>query len=295
MPVFSQKRLRLVNYLITACIVMAALLLIRDVINISLSKKKLRTEIADHENAKNVQQARKDFMSYASILQKNPFGKPGQLRPIAAEKKSHNGIHATPGNLLLVGTVVGPDEVSFAIFEDKTRRSPFKQEVVRFGDPVLNYGVLTKIDPASVEVTHRSIVYTLPIVEMKGRPQNFTAISRRPNSAIAKKLGETEYLLNREKVQHALDNPEKLLTDARLLPNFSNGNQEGFKMLEVKRGGIYESLGLKNGDILLRVNELEISNPEVAIQAMTALRGMEEVNLDIIRNGDNLSMTYQIR
>ena len=96
-------------------------------------------------------------------------------------------------------------------------------------------------------------------------------------------------------MQHALNNPEQLLTDARLLPNLKNNKQEGFKMFEVKRGGIYESLGLRNGDILLRVNELEISNPEVAINAMTAIKGMDRVSLDIIRNGEKLSMDYEIR
>ena len=42
-------------------------------------------------------------------------------------------------------------------------------------------------------------------------------------------------------------------------------------------------------------SNLEISKPEVAIQAMSALRGMNTVNLDIIRNSSKLTMSYQIR
>lgn len=79
------------------------------------------------------------------------------------------------------------------------------------------------------------------------------------------------------------------------MPNIKNGVQEGFSISEVRPGGLYESLGLRNGDILLRINNLEISKPEVAIQAMSALRGMNTVNLDIIRNSSKLTMSYQIR
>jgi len=88
----------------------------------------------------------------------------------------------------------------------------------------------------------------------------------------------------------------QILTDARFLPNVKkNGKQEGFKIYEVRPGRVYESLGLKNGDTLLRINGLETSNPEVAIQAMSAFRGMDRINLDIIRNGTRMSLSYEIR
>ncbi len=119
--------------------------------------------------------------------------------------------------------------------------------------------------------------------------------SAKSPSSFAKKIGERQYVLNSRKVQESIENPEHILTDARLLPNFVNGKQEGFAISEVVNDGLYHSMGLKNGDILLKVNGLQMSNPEVAIQAMTALKGMNRVNLDIIRNGKNMSMKYQMR
>ena len=85
------------------------------------------------------------------------------------------------------------------------------------------------------------------------------------------------------------------MTDARFVPNFINGRQQGFELREVKPGGIYSSLGLQNGDVLLRINEFTISNPESALQAFTALKGIDRAQLDIIRGGSRMTMTYQIR
>jgi len=45
----------------------------------------------------------------------------------------------------------------------------------------------------------------------------------------------------------------------------------------------------------LRINEYDISNPERALQAFTALKGMERVQVDLIRSGSRMTMTYQIK
>ncbi len=85
------------------------------------------------------------------------------------------------------------------------------------------------------------------------------------------------------------------MTDARLLPVIKNGKQEGFIISEIVPEGMYHSLGLKNGDTLLKINGLEISNPEVAIQAMSTIKGTNNVNLDIIRNNRKMTLNYQMR
>ena len=85
------------------------------------------------------------------------------------------------------------------------------------------------------------------------------------------------------------------MTDARFIPNVVDGRQQGFILRELKPGGIYQSLGLQNEDILLRINEYDISTPDTALQAFIALRGLDRADLDIVRNGSKMTMTYQIR
>ena len=142
------------------------------------------------------------------------------------------------------------------------------------------------------------MTYTLSIPFEKEKATTINHARTRdvaPKTSFARKVGEQEYILDSRQVQKSLENPEQILTHARLLPNFVNGKQEGFKISEVVPDGLYHSLGIRNGDILLRVNGLEISNPEVAMQAMTGLKGMNEINLDILRKGKNMSMNYQMR
>jgi len=298
MFVFSAKKLRLFNYLLSVFILAAALLLTRNVLSFSMAKKQMPG--TGSKDKLNVQQPalRKDFMQYAPVLEKNPFGPPGKLYPITISQTEGKEARDLPvSNLVLMGTAIGSGKLGYAIFEDSVQ-APGQQQIFALGDKVFDYGVLRKIEHSSAAIERNGATFTVSMPDMtietqkdqkqgKGPPQ--------PQGSFARRIGEREYILDSRRIQKSLENPEQILTDARLLPNIKNGKQEGFSISEVVPGGIYHSLGLRNGDVLLRINDLEISNAEVAIQAMSALRGMNNINLDIIRSGQNMSMSYRIK
>ncbi len=90
----------------------------------------------------------------------------------------------------------------------------------------------------------------------------------------------------------AIDNPSEVLIDACLQPNFIDGRQEGFILKKVKNNGIYSNLGLQDGDVLLKINDYSITNPESALQPFHAIRGLETIKVDIIRDGTRKTLTY---
>ncbi|HDK82573.1 MAG TPA: hypothetical protein ENH31_08415 [Nitrospirae bacterium] len=240
--------------------------------------------------------AGKNIMNYASIVEKNPFGAPMEFHPMISSQGSSEKPES-PSDLILVGTVTGPDNLSYAIFMDKSRPEPVRQEVFSHGGEVYNYGTLMKIERTEVEIRQGANIHTIQIRNISDiEPKNLrSAVSSGRHPGFARKVRENQYVLDQRRVQTALRNPRQIMTDARLYPNIVDGKQEGFRILEVKPGGIYESLGLRNNDILLRINGLDLSSPEAAVQTMSALKGMKTVNLDIIRNGSRMTMDYQMK
>jgi general secretion pathway protein C len=292
MTAFLSGKGRIINYLLFILILIVSLFLLRNIIRLLYIKNDSRiTDIKDIQTKKREQEKR-DIMSYSVILEKNPFGKPMKLYPLTAMDGTESNDVVSPSDLILVGTAVGPEDMKYAVFESKESR---EQEVFRYGDEVFNYGKLIAIEPQFVKIRQGGSVIAIEMIDINSNPARARLKVNNLQGSFVKKIGEKDYILDRDKVQHALENPEQILTDARLLPNFKDGKQQGFKIYEVKPGGIYESLGLRNGDILLKINGLDISSPEVAIQAMSALRGMNRINLDIMRRGSKLSLNYQIR
>ncbi len=271
-----------VNGLIGLLILFAALLFTRDLISLTLtpkgqpakSEKKIRGPV------------KRQFQDYAALMKNNPFGFPaGELKPISAS----SGPSISQSDLALIGTIAGRTDRSYAIFLDKTG----KQEIFKVGANVLGLGTLKKVDRDSVVIVSNGRDIKVPfsditdIKEIKGGTP--------AASGLGKRTGESSYLIDQQRIQQALERPDQLMTDARFIPNMAEGRQQGFVLRELKPGGLYQSLGLQNGDVLLRINEYSISSPDTALQAITALKGIDRAQLDIIRNGAKMTMTYQIR
>lgn len=237
------------------------------------------------------------IQEYEAILRYNPFGiQGGQLRAPAAA----GGKTVSRPDVILIGTISGPYSYSYAIFSDKSGR----QEVFRPGEPVFNGGKLKRVERDKVFIETGSglmevdIADTVAIKDVNSALSNAspsTTTNAPAMSDFIRNMGSGTYVVDQKKILHMLENPGQLMTDVRLQPNIANGRQEGYILREVRSGGIYQSLGLQNNDVLLRINEYNISNPDVALQAFTALRGMDRIQLDIIRNDSRMTMTYLIR
>jgi general secretion pathway protein C len=280
----NQGLILIINIGLGFLLIIASLFFIRNVIQVSYHSE--RKNVAGRESGHPDRTV--GFQDYAVILKNNPFGFPaGELFSLSAGRTSQSR-----GDVSLVGVVSGHESVSYAIFMDQSG----KQEVFHTGDSVFGIGTLDTVEKDRVFLGGEAGLHEIMISDITVMK---TATGRRRQEAVSsqfsRQISDDTFYLDQRKVQSAIENPKELMTDARLLPNYVGGRQEGFALSEVRPGGIYYSLGLQNGDVLLRINEFDISRPELALQAFTALQGMDRVQLDIFRNGTRMTMTYQIR
>lgn len=230
----------------------------------------------------------KNFNDYEIIIKNNPFGinEPG-LKLLFSSQKSQTSVV----DIKLVGTISGHNRYSYAIFSDKNNL----QETIRVGQKVFDYGTLKKVEKDKAIIQNGAELLEIPLQDIV-KIQELSNIKGDIQSAgFVKNLSAGTYMLDKKRILHAIDNPNELMTDARFQPNFIEGRQEGFILREVKNNGIYHNLGLQNGDVLLRINEYSIANPETALQAFNAMKGLDRIQLDIIRNGNKMTMTYLIK
>lgn len=274
----------IINLFLSLVLLLFLLIFTRDILS-GVSKK---GEKAPAPSRAPVQPLKRGLQEYTGILKNNPFGfAGGQLKELTAAKEGS----VSQSDLTLIGTVSGSAKNSYAIFIDKSG----KQELVKVGEPVFGMGKLKRVDSDKAYITDRGREIKIPMAEMLTIKEVNPPSGGSVSSDLARSMGKGMFIVDQKKILHALENPNQLMTDARLQPNLVNGKQEGYILREVRNGGIYQSLGLQNGDALLRINEYNISNPENALQAFTALRGMDRVQVDIVRDGTKMTLTYQIR
>lgn len=279
------KLLTATNLLLGLLLIISILMSARDIISI-LYKKAAVSKVSARHDSTSVN--KKNLREYEGILRNNPFGfSAGSLSPISSGAEQASA----QSEVTLIGTIAGARQHSYAIFADRNG----KQEVIRVGAKVFGLGRLSAVnkDKAVIKNDNRNI--EIPLADILKIVEVSPSQGNSAGSAFAKNIGEGAYLVDQKKIQQAIENPNQLMTDARLQPNLTDGRQEGFILREVKNGGIYQSLGLQNNDVLLRINDYNISNPESGLQAFTALRGMDRIRLDIMRSGARMTLTYQIK
>ena len=284
----TQRNVFYLNILLGIVMIISTFFVVRDVISHYFEQKK-NVQRGAYSAKVTTAEPEVQISEYAVILANNPFGFSGGEIKTLTGSTSHK---TQQGDIMLIGTVVGPKELSYGIFRD----SAGIQEVFKIGDPVFDIGKLHRVEQAKVVIRkgEKTVEILLEDVKVKEVKKQASAASPSPSS-FAQKIGRSTYMVDQARLQQAIANPGQMMTDARLKPNIVNGKEEGFVLSEVKQGGVYQSLGLQDGDALLRINEYDISNPERALQAFTALKGMERVQVDLIRSGSRMTMTYQIK
>lgn len=226
------------------------------------------------------------FQEYETLIRKNPFDVPAVLGKDASAEADE----ALLSDLKLMGTITGPTRLGYAVFVGKDG----KQSMFKTGESVFGEGELTAVEEYQVSIRRNGKLIKIPLVDMVARGE-MDSLKGGVASGPVQSLGNGEYIIDQKAIQYALDNPAQIMMDAKFIPNMTKDKQEGFVLRKVRKGGIYDNLGMQNGDILLRINDYSISNPEKAFQAFMALRGMDKIQLDIIRDKNRIVMNYQIR
>jgi len=110
-----------------------------------------------------------------------------------------------------------------------------------------------------------------------------------------RKVSETEYIIDQGEVAKAMENMNLLATQARIVPSFKNGVANGFRIYSIKPGSLYQKIGIKNGDILQRINGMDIDSPDKALEVYAKLKSEKRISLDVLRRGSKTSLDYTIQ
>jgi general secretion pathway protein C len=103
-----------------------------------------------------------------------------------------------------------------------------------------------------------------------------------------------QFSIARTEVDKALADFNKILTQARAIPNFENGTPAGYKLFQIVPGSIYDQLGLKNGDVIAGLNGEPINDPSKAFEMLNQLKNSNHMELQIKRDGRQSTLTYDI-
>ena len=108
-------------------------------------------------------------------------------------------------------------------------------------------------------------------------------------------LGGGKYSVEQGEIDYAMANLDKLSREARVVPNFQDGSPNGFKVFSIRRTSALRKMGLKNNDVLTSVNGFDLSNTQKALEIYSKLQSDKNFTLEILRNGEPMTMEYSVQ
>jgi len=110
-----------------------------------------------------------------------------------------------------------------------------------------------------------------------------------------RKLGERRYEIKRHALELALGNLVLLSNIVRVAPEIRDGKPFGYRLFAISADGPMAKLGLRNDDVLVSINDLDIATPDRVLDAYSKLKTSSQFALGMVRGGRRISQEYVIR
>jgi general secretion pathway protein C len=223
---------------------------------------------------------------HSIILSRNLFGleqAASTLRPGADDSAPA----MTVTGFTLRGTAATGDGEGYAVFESPEG----KQGVFSVGEKIFDGPLLVSVSRRKAVVKTATGLLTVEITEPEPRSRSE---AEQVNGSI-RRIGADRFLVARSEIENSLDNLTQTITQVRATPFLQNGKAIGFRLFNVRKGSIFERMGIKNGDVVREVNGTVIDSPAAASGLLDVIRTAENLELKLLRQGKPLSLSYTVR
>ncbi len=188
----------------------------------------------------------------------------------------------SPLKFRLVGTLITPGILPMAIVEDLQAK---KQDTFEVNESVFEKATLKEVFTDKVILDRNGSLETLELEEGLSNSDGESGIQ----------ASNGTFTVPEEEVSEALANLPVLLSQARAVPYFRNGQSIGMRLYAIKAGSLYEKLGLKNSDIIKDINGSQVSDPTKALKLFEDLKSQRQIGVQVEREGKDVQLQYQIR
>lgn len=239
---------------------------------------------------------------YGAISNRNLFSSSGTMpEPIFAGKggpiRSENDPIPSQLPLGVIGTLVHSNPAkSIAAIELKSKKTTGSYST---GADIDNMAVVERIERNRVVIRNNS-TGVLEFIEMKSTGAVSFAEASKSGGTPGKKdvlnVGNNTFAIKRADLMKYINDLSSVLMDARAVPNRdpNTGEINGFRILDIKPGSVYEQLGLQRMDVLKGVNNEPVDSVQKAMEMYNTLKNGNQVKIQVERGGKTETFTYNI-
>lgn len=161
--------------------------------------------------------------------------------------------------------------------------------LVSYGGEIKTIKVGNKIGEYEVKEIKRNYI----LISKSEKVEKISYAFEKSESSSDNKGAKIESFAKRE-IEKLTHDPGVLFQEIRLKPFIEEGKTKGFAFEWIKPGSIFEKAGIKQGDVLLSINNIEIKSGEDAFRILQALRNEPSLKVSLLRGGKNIDVNLRV-
>ena len=228
----------------------------------------------------------------------NPVQSATQATAVPDNKALTDAVPTTL-NLQLIGTVnTETGKNSFAVILDKGTK---KQNLLRINDEVAPGATLVGISRLSVLIDNGGRMESLSVeIKFGERTKRSGAKRAAPTSGTPHggvwKVNEGHVIMDKRFLEKQLTKVNDLMTQVRAVPHMGKDKtMQGFKVFQIRKDSIFQKVGLKNHDIIQRINGQRLDSVEKGLDLFAALRDETHFTIELLRNNANKTINIEVQ
>ncbi len=274
---------------------------------ISSPRASASQKFPDGRESKSEPPSKRARSHYQIILTRNIFGITN-LTDAGLPAGSQNALPDSTLNVVLLGTIINRDGSSVAIIknpdENKVNGYRTGEAVDIFGSEkvkvieIMNCKVVIERQRTGRETIKCKDLGEIASTSTTGLTGKKTQGKNRGAENPAgysdgegiNKVGENEYEVSRELLEDVLSDPTNIIQQARVIPQ-----EDGLRFFGIRSNSIFWKIGIKNGDTIHKINNVELNDVEKALSVFEELRSQSNFTIDFTRAGKQYTYEYNVR
>jgi len=230
---------------------------------------------------------REPLPAYAVITDRNLFKT--TLKEVAGEGGGLLASGEEVAEFDLKGTIAGTDSFGYIIIEEKASK---KQRLYKLGSMIGSARVVSiSRNTATISKGGRDV--TLKIKQTtEGSVLGSDSSPARPTRS---DVNRGRMAVSRSEVTEKLQDLQSIMTDAQIRPYFEAGAQQGFIISNIKPESLYQKLGLRNGDVILDVNNKQMQSADDIMELVNLMQSGQNIAVNLKRGGKPESINYSFK
>ncbi len=242
--------------------------------------------------------------SYYQIISRRDLfktGKNGSPPPKPGKEEADvDQLEVTDLELVLLGTTIGVGSESFAVIKQKT--DPLQTLYIE-GDTIDKALIKTILRGKVILVVNgkNQVLLMEKPSSQKNKTNPVPQSSFNAGIQAGDSGNESGFVdtisLKWADIEKLKNNAKNLGKQIKIRPHFSNSQMDGYRVYGIKKNSEFGKVGLRNGDIISKINEKEIRTMEDAMGIygeLNALEGKTAMDLGIKRKGKSGIIRYSI-